>query len=203
MVPVTAVGQPADPVDHVEAHRRGTDIPRPAIVLPANRHAGAGGFLMFVAATTLGITGAKGLVIFTAAVGRETAGIQLHGIGTEKSPPVVQRHVHLQHGVVRFVIGDTAGAARTPVIVIERDVNVLLTVQIRRIRANTPLEPVVARVVACQIGITVVILRHVWRNAAGHHRLFIILLRQRRLALVALEPGRIAVNQRLRLACRL
>ncbi|MNV68554.1 hypothetical protein D3C71_1614150 [compost metagenome] len=95
MVPVIAVGQSTDPVNHLKAHWCGADIPRPAIVFPSHGHAGAGGFLTLIAAAPLSIAGTEGFVIFAAAVGGEAAGIQLYGIGTEKRPPVIPRHIDL------------------------------------------------------------------------------------------------------------
>lgn len=38
---VAAVAYPADHIDHLEAHRRGTDIPCPCFVLPADGYARA------------------------------------------------------------------------------------------------------------------------------------------------------------------
>ncbi|MNS84935.1 hypothetical protein D3C72_1187800 [compost metagenome] len=83
---------------------------------------------------------------------------------------------------------------------VEGDIHVLLAIQIRRVRTNAPFKPVICRIVARQVGVTVVILRHARGNTAGDHRLFIILLGQHRLLLITFEPCRVAVNQRLRLA---
>ncbi len=197
VVPVAAVGQAAGPVDHLKAHRRRADIGGPAIVFPAGRHAGAGGFLVFIAAAPLRVAGAEGFVVFAAAVGREAAGIQLHGVGAQEGAPVIQRHVHLQHGVVRVEVGNATGAARAPVIVIERDVHVLLSIQIRGVGADAAFQPVVARVIARQISVAVIILRQRRRDAAGHHRLPEILLRPLRLLLSPLQTGGVTVDQRL------
>ena len=136
MVPVTAIGHAADPVHHFKSHRGGADIGLPMVIGPTCRHAGAGGFLPFVTAATLRVTGAKGFEVLAVIIGRETARVQLDGVGTQERPAVIQRHIHLQHGVMRLIIRDTTGAARTPVVVIERDSDVLLAIEIGGIGAN-------------------------------------------------------------------
>ena len=50
---IIAVTDAADHIHHVEAHRRGTDIPAPDVISPADRHAGTGIRLAAVAATVL------------------------------------------------------------------------------------------------------------------------------------------------------
>ncbi|GDV13957.1 hypothetical protein ExPUPEC87_00575 [Escherichia coli] len=50
---IIAVTDAADHIHHIEAHRRGADIPAPDVISPADRHAGTGIRLAAVAATVL------------------------------------------------------------------------------------------------------------------------------------------------------
>ncbi len=71
---------------------------------------------------------------------------------------------------MRVEIGNAAGAARAPVIVIERDVHVLLPIQIRGVGTDAAFQPIITRVIARQIGVAVIALRQRRRDAAGDHR---------------------------------
>ena len=102
----------------------------------------------------------------------------------------------MQHRGVRFEIGITAGAAGSPEIMLQGDVKILLAIEIRGVAADPALQPVIAAVVAGQAGKGIVILRADRGHARSHHGIFITLQRHLRLAVLGLEPGRIAQHQR-------
>ncbi|STH70622.1 Uncharacterised protein [Escherichia coli] len=99
------------------------------------------------------------VIPFAIGISGETADVHIDEITAKEHPPVRIRRIHLQHGSVRFQIGVTTGAARTPVIVLEGDVKILLAIEVRRIAAHAAFQPVIFLVVTGQSGECVVILR--------------------------------------------
>ena len=79
---------------------------------------------------------------------------------------------------------------------LQRHVEILLTIQVRRIAAHAALEPVVAGIVTRQAGEGVVILRSRRRDPGGDHRIFIGFQRLLRVAVLRLKTCGIAQHQR-------
>ena len=74
---------------------------------------------------------------------------------------------------MRFQIGVTTGAARTPVIVLKGDVKILLAIEVRRIAAHATFQPVIFLVVTGQSGKGVVILRTRRSHTGCDHGVFV------------------------------
>ena len=74
---------------------------------------------------------------------------------------------------MRFQIGVTTGAARTPVIVLEGDVKILLAIEVSRIAAHAAFQPVIFLVVTGQPGKGVVILRTRRGHTGCNHGVFV------------------------------
>ena len=74
---------------------------------------------------------------------------------------------------MRFQIGVTTGAARTPVIVLKGDVKILLAIEVRRIAAHAAFQPVIFLVVTGQSGECVVILRTRRSHTGCDHGVFV------------------------------
>ena len=185
---IVAVTDATDHIHHVEAHRRGADIPAPDVISPADRHAGAGVRLAAVAATVLQRTGAPVVIPFTLSVGGKTADVHIDEITAKEHPSVRIRCIHLQHGGVRFQVGVTTGAARSPVIVLKGDVKILLAIEICRVAAHTALQPVIFLIVTGQTGKGVVILRTRRRHTGCDHRVFVGFQRLLWLARLRFKP---------------
>ncbi len=194
---VAAVAQPPHHIDDIEAHRRGADIPAPGVILPADRHAGPAVGLIFTAAGTGDLpAGAPAGRVAPVAVGGKAAGIHIDQVGAEEHPAIRQRSIHLQHGGMRLQVGIAAGAAGTPEVMFQGDVQILLTIKVGGIAADPALQPVIMAVVARQPRKSIVILRLRGGNAGGHHRFPVV--RQRLLRRPALggKARGIAQHQR-------
>ena len=80
---VVAVAQAAHHIDHVEAHRRCTDVPRPGVVLPADGHAGAVGRLVRAAVTWRFGAGTPCRIVGSV-IGVKGTGVHIDQIATEE-----------------------------------------------------------------------------------------------------------------------
>ncbi|MNS52411.1 hypothetical protein D3C72_851250 [compost metagenome] len=192
---IVAVAQTANHIDDVKAHRRGADIHLPGFILPAHGHTCAVLFLAGVAAARRRRTGTPFRIV-GAIFGIKRTGIHVHHIATEEHPPVRQRRVHLQHGGVGLQVGIATRSARTPKVMLQGDIQILLLVEIGRIAAHAAFQPVVFFVITRQAGKAVVICRTRRGDARGHHRIFVSIQRLLRLTALRLEVGRIAQDQR-------
>ena len=70
-------------------------------------------------------------------------GIHIDQIGAEEHPAIRQRSIHLQHGGMRLQVGIAAGAAGTPEVMFQGDVQILLTIKVGGIAADPTLQPVI------------------------------------------------------------
>ena len=187
---IVAVAQSADHINHVETHRRRADIRAPGLILPAYRDAGSPvGLVLATAGTGDFPAGSPVWRIAAVAFRREATGIHIDQVGAQEHASIGERRLHMQHRGVRFKIGIAAGTARTPEIMFEGDVKILLAIEIRGVAADPALQPVIAAVVAGQAGKGIVILRADRGHARSHHGIFITLQRHLRLAAPGLESG--------------
>lgn len=92
-------------------------------------------------------------------MGGKAAGIHIDQIGAKEHPAIRQRSIHLQHGGMRLQVGIAAGAAGTPEVMFQGDVQILLTIKVGGIAADPALQPVIMAVVARQPRKSIVILR--------------------------------------------
>ena len=127
---------------------------------------------------------------------REFSGIHIHHVGTEEHPAVSQRRIGLQHSCMGFQIRVAARTARSPVVMLQRDINILLAIQIGGITAHAAFQPVIILIVPGFIGEFVIAGGAGWRYPGCHHRVFIAFQRGLRLPLLYLETRRITQHQR-------
>ena len=193
---VVAVAQATDHINNVKANRRGTDIGVPCIVLPAHGHASTAIALIRRAMTTGEITGPPLLLMVAIFVGGETPGIHIDQIGTEEHPPIGERRIHLQHGGVRFQIRIATRTVRAPEIMLQRDVQILLTIEVGGITAHAALEPIIFFIVARQAGKGVIILRPRRGNLRRYHGIFVGFQRLLRVAVLRLITRRVTQYHR-------
>ncbi len=133
---IVAIADAADHINDIKAHRRRADIPAPGLILPADRHARARIGLATMSAAFLQRTGTPVIIVFSIRIRREAANIHIHHISTKERPSVRPGRIHLKHRGMRLQIGVAASPARPPIIVRQRDIEILLTVQLRRIATH-------------------------------------------------------------------
>ena len=193
---IAAIADTANNIDDLEAHRCGTDVHRPGAVFPAHRNAGTIRRLAGVTIAWRTGTGAPLRIKRSIACGRERACVHIDHVRTEEHPAVGKRRVDVQHGGMGFKVGVAPRTAGAPVLVLQGDVNILLTIEIARVATYAALQPVIALIIARQAGESVVIHRTGRGDPRGHHRIFVSLKRRLWLTVRRLETGRVAQYQR-------
>ena len=128
--------------------------------------------------------------------GGKCSGRHLYVIDAHKAAAIGQRGFRLQHGGMGGKVRGATVALIARVVLFQRHSGVLLAIQVSGVAADAALQPVVLGLRARQPGIAGVIVWQRRGNAAGDHRRAVILLCQRGLALLSLQPRGITQHQR-------